>query len=257
MSCFVADLNHANPIDFDKLRLARWSGLACEAIIHKATQGSRFSDQMYGIRRSQAARLGFLWGAYAFNTGEPVADQVAQFLKVAQPGTTTALFLDFEDNSQSEMSLAQAIEFLDRVDNIVGRRCGIYSGNRLKQLIVAATSAQRDFLSSHALWGCEYGPAFKMNDVRGRLLPWPAPFLWQFTGDGVGPPPHSLDGLEQGADLSIFRGTRDELERLWPGSRISAPVVAQAPPPPALPAKPVAIAANDGWLSNFIKKLRG
>lgn len=233
MTCFVADMAHLNPVDFKKLRAASWNGIKCEAVIHKASQGAHFIDANFLSRRGEALAEGFLVGRYHFNTGELVADQVKNFLTF-KPFDREALFLDFEDNKLSQMSLAQAVEFLDRVDQTVGRRCGIYSGNRIKQTVVHATEVQREFLGQRPLWGCQYGPQWKNFDVNGRALPWPAPMLWQFSGDGVGPEPHTLDGLERGADLSIYNCTRAELEKVWAGAPIaSAPtVVAQAAPIP-------------------------
>lgn len=227
MTCLVADLNHANPIDVQRLRAADWNGIKCEAIIHKASQGASYRDPKYMDRRFEAVRAGFLWGAYHFNSGEDVPAQVQHFLSAAAPASDTALFLDFEDNAKSQMSLAQALEFLDRVDQTVGRRCGIYSGNRIKELIVGATAAQRDFLVARALWGCQYGPRWKNVDAKGRPLPWDHPLLWQFTGDGIGSPPHTLDGLQNGSDLSTFNGSRADLEKLWPGRTVSSPLVAE------------------------------
>jgi GH25 family lysozyme M1 (1,4-beta-N-acetylmuramidase) len=238
MTCFVADLNHANPIDVTRLRAANWNGIQCEGIIHKASQGAGYRDPKYGDRRLDAVRAGFLWGAYHFNSGEDVAAQVHLFLSAAAPASDTALFLDFEDNLKSQMTLAQALEFLDRVDQAVGRRCGIYTGNRIKETILGATAAQRDFLAAHALWGCQYGTAWKHMDAKGNRLPWVSRFLWQYTGDGIGSPPHTLDGLQNGSDLSTFNGSRADLEKLWPGLAISSPMVAQAARPPAHIAPP-------------------
>ena len=214
--CFVADMNHANPVDFTKLAAANYNGVRCAGVIHKATQGAGYADPQYAKRRPLALAAGLLWGAYSFNTGDAVADQVAEFLKVAEPDDATGLWLDFEDNSASEMSLVQALEFMDRVDQATGRTCGIYSGDRMKTLIVSATQAQRDFLAAHAFWGAEYGTVFKDVDDNGKPLPWDVPFLWQDTGDGLGPQPHTLDGLEAGADLSIFQGSADQLRAAWP-----------------------------------------
>ncbi len=240
--CFVTDLYHGNPVDFHKLANASYNGIKCVGIIHKASEGADVADPMYASRRPVALNAGFLWGAYAFNTGQPVADQVAEFLKIAAPDNATALFLDFEDNTQSEMSLAQAVEFLDRVEQAIGRHCRLYSGNRLKELIVRATDAERTFLAADPtrLWGCEYGPQFKDTDTAGHPLPWAAPFLWQDTGDGLGPQPHTLNGLHAGADLSVFKGTRIDLEQVWAGSGPKPLVPAQqqtAPTTATVPAR--------------------
>lgn len=232
--CFVADVAHFNAVDFGKLAAASWNGIKCPGFIHKAHQGAHAPpDPEYAKRRPLALAHGFLWGAYAFNTGEDVADQVAAFLKAAAPDAATFMALDFEDNRASEMTLAQAVEFLDRTEQAIARHCRMYSGNRLKELIVRATTAERDFLAADPtrLWGCEYGTAFKDVDAAGHELPWPAPFLWQDTGDGIGPQPHTLDGLQRGADLSIFKGTRDELAAAWAGTPLKAISAAAAPAP--------------------------
>jgi GH25 family lysozyme M1 (1,4-beta-N-acetylmuramidase) len=224
-TCFVADLYHLNPVDFNELKAASWNGCRVEAIIHKACQGAGVPDKEYPKRRLLATAAGFLWGAYAFNTGENVASQVAEFLKVAAPDAHTAMFLDFEDNRASEMTLAQMVEFLDRTEQAIGRHCRTYSGNRLKELIVHATAAQLEFLAkcSDRLWGCEYSDEWRNVDAAGRPLPWKAPLIWQRTGDGRGPQPHTFSGLQQNADLSTFNGTREQLEAVWPGAPLVLP----------------------------------
>jgi GH25 family lysozyme M1 (1,4-beta-N-acetylmuramidase) len=149
----IADMNHANPVDFAKIAAAGIGG-----VIHKVDQGLGFAD----------------------------------------------------------MTMAMALEFLDRGDQILGRRIGIYGGDRIKRFVPGLRDAQRDFLGAHPLWGCEYGPVWKNVDVNGHPLPWGKPDLWQFTGDGVGPGQHAVDGLERGADLSRFEGDRAALAAWWP-----------------------------------------
>jgi lysozyme len=235
--CFVADMNHGNPVNFARLAAASFGDIKCVGIIHKASQGRGYTDPKYAQRRPDAIAAGFLWGAYAFNTGDDVKAQVTEFLEHACPEAETGLYLDFEDNSASEMTLGQAVEFLDRVEQIMGRYCRMYSGNRLKEQIVHATPAQVAYLAAYQdrLWGCEYGPLFKDVDAKGHRLPWPKPFLWQDTGDGLGPQPHTLDGIENGADLSIFEGTRAELAAIWAGAALPPAVVAG--PQPQAPAR--------------------
>lgn len=129
------------------------------------------------------------------------------------------------------MSLAGAIEFLDRVGQATGHRPWLYSGSQIKSLIVSATDTQRDFLAQHGLWGCEYGPRWKNVDVRGKALPWSMAALWQYAADGTSGPhslPTTLDGLQKGADLSIFQGTRQDLENIWSGAPLAPPAAAVA-----------------------------
>lgn len=217
----VADCNHNNPVDFAKVAATGMAG----GFIMKARQGTGFMDPLYRVRAPEVQAAGFELGAYDFATGDPVADNVADFLDTVKPDARTSLWLDFEDNTKSEMSMAQALEFLDRVDQAVGRRCGIYGGNRIKTLIIGISQAQRDFLGAHPFWLCEYGPVAKMVDDDRHPLPWDKPGLWQKWADGAGPSPPIVAGLERQADLSIFEGDRSALAAWWPLPALS-PVTA-------------------------------
>jgi lysozyme len=219
--CFVADFYHGNPVDLEKLSRSNWNGVKCPGVIMKCTQGGGYVDPAYRGRAAQATAAGFLVAAYHFGTAEPVSTQVNNFLTHAQPTDTTGLWLDYEDNA-SQMTLALAIAFMEGVDQATGRTCGVYSGNTLKQAITKATSSQRDFLAAHAFWLADYALTPVMTDVDRKQLPWDVPFLHQFTGDKAGPEPHSLDGLQNGADLSIFRGSAEQLAAAWPLPKVIA-----------------------------------
>lgn len=220
MRTLIADMNHANTVNFARIAAAGIGG-----VIHKARQGVDFSDPAYAPRRELARAAGIEWGAYDFATHDDVAENVKDFLATAKPDARTSLWLDFEDNTKSEMSMAQALEFLDRVDQAVGRRCGIYGGDRIKSLIIGVSQAQRDFLGAHPFWLCEYGPVAKMVDDNHRPLPWAKWDLWQQWADGAGPNPPIIDGLERKADLSWFDGGPTSLNAWWPLPSI-APVTA-------------------------------
>lgn len=211
---FVADMNHNNPVDFGKLAKA-----GCVGVIHKASQGLGFTDNKYAARRVAAKAEGVAWGAYEFNTRDDVVKSVDHFLAIAQPDEHTSLWLDFENNPKSEMTVDQARRFLDLVDMRTGRYCGIYGGNKLKELLPGPDA----FFAKHPLWLCQYPKASSVQDAINRGLfklprPWRdvGAFLIQYTGDGIGPPPHTMDGLEKGADLSFYRGTADALRAAWP-----------------------------------------
>lgn len=217
MKPFVHDLNHNNEINFAKFAAAGGVG-----IIHKATQGLSFTDQQYGLRRELAGKVGLEWAAYDFCTNDDVQENVARFLAVAKPDAKTGLWLDYERNPAHQMTITQAIEFLDRVDQLVGRRCGIYGGgDALKPACVHLTDSQREFLGAHPYWICQYGPVTKMTDPNGHPLPWSKWFLWQYTDGNVGPLPHTMPGLGSQSDLSTFDGTEDELRAAWAGAALA------------------------------------
>jgi GH25 family lysozyme M1 (1,4-beta-N-acetylmuramidase) len=143
------------------------------------------------------------------------------------------LWLDFEDNSQSEMSGDQAYEFLDRVNQKLGRACGIYGGNRIREQIRPDDPKWIDIAKVTPLWQCRYIKAQPNNNdglfaAIPPIAPWTSNTFIQYTGDGIGPQPHTVQGLENGADLNVFRGTRDQLVGIWAGLTLSVANVAAA-----------------------------
>lgn len=202
----VIDISHHNSvIDFSMVAAAGIWG-----VIHKASQGRAYIDPEYGVRRIAAEHAGLLWGAYHFNTGDNIASQVAAFLSAARPDDKTLMVLDYEDNRLSQMNIEQAVEFLHLLEQKLGRKAAIYSGNRIKETIGDLSQNDLDYLTSHRLWLCQYGPVAHIP--AGFKNYW----LWQFTGDGVGPQPHSIPGIAgSGIDINTFTGTRDDLAGSW------------------------------------------
>ena len=192
----VIDIYHGNIVnDFAALKAAGILG-----VIHKATQGANYADPLYATRRKQATDAGLLWGAYTFNTGEDVPAQVNQFFSHAEPGTSTLMALDFEDNPHSQMSLGQARQFLQIADEKLGRKLVLYSGNRIKDLLGTQVDT---FLGSHRLWLPQYGPVAKVQ------ASWQRPWLWQYSETG------QLPGTGGAIDLNSYDGTPDQLATEW------------------------------------------
>ena len=181
--------------------------------IHKASQGTTFKDKAYDRRREAAQKVGLLWGAYHFNNGDNVKDQVDWFIKCARPDKNTLMVLDFEDNKRSNMSVHEAVSFMKLVEDKTGRSCAIYSGNRLKETIGQLGKDEFQYITSRKLWLCQYGPKAKLP--KGFDKYW----LWQYTGDGVGSKPHYIDGINcpgnSGIDLNVYNGTFDQLKKEW------------------------------------------
>lgn len=202
----VVDLSHHNEVrDFAAVK-----GAGIAGIIHKASQGTAYADPLYADRRKQATDAGLLWGAYHFNTGDPVKVQVGWFLKCADPDDKTLLVLDYEDNRLSNMNIEQVVEFLHEIEAQVGRKAAIYSGNRLKETIGTLSLNDRAYIASHRLWLCQYGP------VAHIPFPFKSWWLWQFTGDNVGPMPHTIPGIVgNGIDINTYTGTPMQLAGEW------------------------------------------
>src|SRR5687768_12426483 len=109
----VIDLSHFNTItSFDEIKSAGIMG-----IIHKATQATNWSDPTYADRKQQATAAGLWWGAYHFGTNDDGAAQAQYFLSKVNPGPTDLLALDFEENPQIQMTIAQAEQIVTEVIN--------------------------------------------------------------------------------------------------------------------------------------------
>lgn len=209
---FYSDVHKTDPAaDFAAL-----AGAGVWGLIHKATQGLGVNDPAYASRTKNARIGGLETGAYHFNTGDSVSGQINHFFDAAQPDAKTMMALDFEDNRASQMTLAEAVSFLQLGDEKLGRPLWVYSGNRIKEMIVNASAEVRETFAKRKFWLCEYGPHARMTDVNGHPLPWSAPTLFQFTGDGVGLPPHALPGIiTAGIDINSYAGTREQLAVDW------------------------------------------
>jgi len=207
----VVDLSHHNDVtDFSAVKAAGIAG-----IIHKATEGVGFTDKLYADRRGRALGVGLLWGAYHFLRPGSTAAQVDFFLKVAAPDTATLLALDHEDE---RVALIDAKEFLLRVEDAVGRKPVLYSGFLIKQQLGNSIDG---YLAAHRLWLAQYGP----RPVTPRN--WPSAWLWQFTGDGVGPKPHSIPGIVgSGIDINSYEGDAVKLAAEWSGPTTVEPATA-------------------------------
>jgi GH25 family lysozyme M1 (1,4-beta-N-acetylmuramidase) len=202
----VVDVSHYDKIT--DLQAARRFGIA--GIIAKATQGTSFVDGTYPAIRRKAAAAGMLFGAYHFLERGHVEEQVAHFLAVAKPDDETLLALDHEPYGAKTPTLEDARHFCELIAAKVGRKPVIYSGNLIKEQLAGHVD---NFFSGHRLWLAQYGS----KPVTQRS--WAAPWLHQYTGDGVGPEPHNIPGISipggRGIDINSFDGDEVKLRVEW------------------------------------------
>jgi lysozyme len=210
----VIDLSHHNAtVDFQAVQASGILG-----ILHKATQGTGYTDPTYATRQPAATAAGLFWGAYHFGVAGDGAAQADYFLGVVKPGPQHLLVLDFEQNGQGgSMSLDDARAFVTRVQGATGRWPGLYSGSYVKQLL---GSAQDPVLANCWFWLAQYGTS--------AVVPanWPTWTMWQYTDGDAGPQPHSVPGVGN-CDRDQFNGDESRLRALWnvgpaPGSGTGA-----------------------------------
>jgi GH25 family lysozyme M1 (1,4-beta-N-acetylmuramidase) len=201
----VVDLYHGDEV----VSFAEAAQAGIRGIIHKASQGAGMADPRYAARRGQALAAGLMWGAYHFGTGADVDAQVANFLQAAEPDNRTLVALDYEPNGPDTMTLDQARAFLVGVAGRLGRNPVLYSGSLIKEQLGDAADP---FFAAHRLWLAEYGP------VPHPQRSWPAAWLWQYSGDGIGPDPKTVPGIPGArgyVDCNSYDGTPDRLAADW------------------------------------------
>lgn len=207
----VLDLSHHNdgpnggPIDFDRI-----ASFGIRGIIHKATQGTAMVDKMYGTRTPAILRANLLAGAYHFGDSSDPDEQADHFLQVVNPGDNTLVALDFEPNGSNTMTLDGARKFLHAIEKSLGRKAVLYSGNLIKETLGGGTDK---YLSAHRLWLAQYGPVPKVPPA------WDAPWLWQFSGDGVNNHGIKIPGVNASQasqlDMNSYDGDDDTLASEW------------------------------------------
>jgi lysozyme len=202
----VVDVSHYSSItDLRKTAAAGIYGVIC-----KCTQGTSNVDASYDDTRQKTLDAGMLFGAYHFGTDEDINEQLHHFLEHAKLDSSTLPCLDFEDYS-SQMSAHQMVEFLRVGEKEVGRKFVIYSGNTLKEAVDELSEADLAYVCSHKLWLADYSNS---KLPKGFTKYW----LWQYTGDGMGPGPHSVPGIAGNQqDLNVYDGTKEQLTADWVG----------------------------------------
>lgn len=221
---------------FDDLRKG---GIA--AVINKATEGTTYVDPYFASRRTKVQACGMLYGAYHFLRPGSIEAQVDHFLSVV--GTTDDLMLAL-DHEDPKVLLSEAKLFLQLLENRTGNIPVLYSGFLIKQQLGNRIDPE---LARVRLWLAEYGSSPTWPPT------WARPWLWQFTGDGKGPPPHQVPGINQyGIDIDSYDGTPEQLAREWTGKEPMVP-----PPIPTPIPKPTApwYTALWLWLVQLIKGL--
>jgi lysozyme len=233
----VVDLSHYDPAsDYNKVKAAGIVG-----VIYKATQGAGYQDPTYNAQRTAALKAGLKWGAYHFGDGSDVKKQIANFLGFAQIDPETMFCLDYEPNNSSQMSLAQAKDFIKEAEDGLGRpcECVLYSGSQIKEQL---GNKKDEFFGARRLWLAQYGPTPSWPPA------WDKFWLWQYSGDGQGPQPHTVSGCSPNIDCNSYDGSPEQLAAEWASGQPQP-----APPPPSDLIVTISINAPPGVTVNVVQ----
>jgi GH25 family lysozyme M1 (1,4-beta-N-acetylmuramidase) len=219
----VIDVSHYDAVVGDGFQAVRRAGIV--GVIQKSSEGTARVDDRYADRVPKILAAGLLNGAYHFI--RPSSNMEAQadfFLRCARPTDSTLISLDYEVGNVEPL---ECQEFILHVESKIGRKVVLYSGNTIKEKL---GDRFVPFWSERRLWLAQY--ASKWTVQRS----WKAPWLWQFTGDGIGPKPHSVPGIsiDGGLDISSYEASDEQLRAEWANDVTHEP----ATPPPAIDPAP-------------------
>lgn len=213
----VVDLSWHNEMEPDGFKKLKDAGVV--GVILKASEGTHYTDPTYRSRQDQARRAGLLVGAYHFANGADPIAQAKHFLRNAYWDNNTLLCLDWEDppprpgapaERSRVMSVEDAKKFCEYVYQVTGQRPVIYSGNTAKRLL---GNNKDPFFGQHRLWLASYTHEY---DVQNS---WEDYWLWQFTGDNLGPNlPRTVPGVK-GNGIDLNTGDPDLIEATWTGGK--------------------------------------
>jgi lysozyme len=218
----ILDCYHANGID--------WNLLATEprvvAIIHKATTGSKKIDPQYHARRQEAANRGYLWGSYHLGLHGNPEKQADYYLKHVKPAANELVALDLEDvTSTKYMNAAEAIRFIKRVKQRIGRYPVLYVNSRSARLITE--KHQHPVFTNTPLWYAN----FSGNLDRFPRGLWSSYTLWQFSSEIL--TQQAIPGTAYDMDVNVFNGTLDDLKAQWPLTKCDFATLPSEEPPVA------------------------
>ncbi len=206
----VIDLYQGDEVDdAHGFHAIRDSGIV--AVIHKATDGLTTDDKEYTGRRQRAKSVGLLWGSLHFGRHGSPAAQADHYLRKVQPVDGELVCLDFEaQEGHDAMKLAEAETFVEHVHEQLGRYPVLYSGQAFIRETLGGRIPRDTALSRCPLWIAHYAdqPPEPPPAFAGYVL-------WQYTGDGVGPGPHTVPGIHGHVSRSKFAGTPERLREFW------------------------------------------
>ena len=189
----IVDLSHNDKITLGAFTDMKKAGIA--GVILKASEGAHWQDPNYHEWVVRARSTGMLVGHYHFGTNVDSSLQFDNFVEAVGDFNDDDLYvLDWESaGSTNTMTKSQAENFIGRLRTAIGRKPCIYSGE-------AFWNSHCDGVSPCKMWIAKYSSR-KPVIAQGTVG------LWQFTGDGQGPMPHSCPGVKGNAvDLSRYMG---------------------------------------------------
>lgn len=187
--------HHQGYIDWDAVANAGVKGM-----IHKATEGTSFEDDMRAENCSEAMACGL--GISTYHWLSPGSDNYARqqmefYLDVIQPVKGERVIIDYEQDGCTLSQLKEAVQAIfDRDDTL---KVTVYSGHLLKEQLGDSCD---EFLANNTdLWLAQYTSGTPSWST-GTYEKWS---LWQYSESGTVP------GIDDAyVDLNNFNGNEEQ-----------------------------------------------
>lgn len=197
----------------------------CDFVICKATEGVSIVHNTCDPWIQQAKELGKKWGFYHFlNAADPVSQadyfvaNCKNYFKEGMPA------LDYE--MYGRIGTDKAKQFLDRVYELTGVRCAVYTSRS-----VLTEEDWSKIAPNHPLWVAQYANTKRTGYQSSPWLPsggfgaWKTVTLHQYTSNG------RLSGYGGALDLDIAYLTKETWDKICNPSGATVPNVQQPETP--------------------------
>lgn len=203
------DAYEGNSIDWNKMA----SDKKMVAVIHRSSSGLK-TDSKYIVRKTEALKRGYLWGAYHLGARGNTLQQADLFISLAND-KDTLMILDLEDTSnKSMMTVDESVLFMDYVFKKTGKLPVIYA-NHSVTVALNSKLATNEMFKKTKLWYARFKG--KVTDFPVGI--WKNYFLWQFSSEinctKTGSCLYNVPGTLFDMDINVFYGSKEELKSQW------------------------------------------
>lgn len=181
--------HHQGYIDWDEVARAGVKGM-----IHKATEGTSFEDDMRAENCNAALDAGIAIATYHWlSPGSDPTDQMAFYIDTIRPQRGERVVIDYEEDGCTLDMLHDAVRAL--LDSELDLRITVYSGHLLKEQLGDTHDA---YLAENSdLWLAQYTSG-SISWPSGTYKEWK---LWQYSESGT------IPGIDDAyVDLNDFNG---------------------------------------------------
>lgn len=205
--------HHQGYVDWDEVARAGVLG-----VIHKATEGTSFVDDMRAENCSRALDAGLGISTYHWlSPGSDPTDQMAFYIETVRPCQGERVVIDYEQDGCTLGQLHEAVRAL--IDSELDLQISVYSGHLLKEQL---GDTHDEYLAANTdLWLAQY----TSGSISWPEATYPQWKLWQYSESGT------IPGIDDAyVDLNNFNGSNEDFVT-WINPKGERPPIPRPPHP--------------------------